>query len=58
MLDFLELDWEEQCLKFDQSKRTTLTASNEQVRRKVYKSSIGRWKNYRAMFDTESARPE
>ena len=52
LLNFLELDWQEQCLKFDQSKRMTLTASNEQVKKKVYESSVGRWKNYRAIFDT------
>ena len=50
LLDFLELDWEEQCLKFDQSKRTTLTASNAQVKKKVYDSSAGRWKNDANVF--------
>ncbi len=50
LLNFLELDWEEQCLKFDQSKRTTLTASNEQVKKKVYESSVGRWRRYARAF--------
>lgn len=51
LLNFLELDWEEQCLKFDQSKRTTLTASNAQVKKKFYGSSAGRWRNYGKLFE-------
>ena len=50
LLNFLGLLWEEQCLKFDQSKRTTLTASNQQVRKKVYRSSVGRWQCYAQLF--------
>ena len=50
MLDFLGLAWEEQCLKFDQSSRTTLTASSQQVRKKVYRSSVGRWQHYAQLF--------
>ncbi len=51
VLNFLGLPWEEQCLQFDESSRTTLTASNQQVKKKVYKSSVGRWKNYAKVFD-------
>jgi tetratricopeptide (TPR) repeat protein len=50
MLDFLGLPWEEQCLKFDDSSRTTLTASNQQVKKKVYRSSVGRWQHYAQLF--------
>jgi len=50
MLNFLGLAWEEQCLKFDQSSRTTLTASNQQVREKIYRSSVDRWKHYAQLF--------
>ena len=50
LLNFLGLPWEEQCLKFDQSLRTTLTASNQQVKKKVYDSSVGRWKRYAQAF--------
>ena len=46
VLNFLGLLWEEQCLKFDAARRTTLTASNEQVRKKMYQSSVGRYRNY------------
>ena len=53
MLDFLELEWKEQCMKFNQSQRTTLTASNQQVKEKIYRSSAGRWKNYAKAFDRQ-----
>ncbi len=40
------LDWEPACLEFHRTKRPVRTASFVQVRRPVYRSSIGRWKNY------------
>ena len=46
MLDFLELPWDERCLNFYENPRRVATASEEQVRRPVYTSSVGRWKNY------------
>lgn len=46
MLEFLDLPWDEGCLKFHESKRPVATASKDQVRRPLYKSSMGRWKHY------------
>jgi tetratricopeptide (TPR) repeat protein len=46
MLEFLDLPWDEQCLKFHENKRPARSASEDQVRRPIYTSSIGRWKNY------------
>jgi hypothetical protein len=46
MLEFIGLDWHPACAEFHSSKRKVLTASYAQVRRPVYSSSIGRWKNY------------
>ncbi len=46
MLDFLDLPWDERCLNFHENKRSVATASREQVRRPMYQSSVGRWKNY------------
>lgn len=40
------LDWEEQCLTFDQNTDATATASAAQVRQPIYTSSIGRWKRH------------
>ena len=46
LLEFLDLPWEERCLNFHETRRSVSTASVEQVRRPIYKSSVGRWKNY------------
>ena len=46
MLEFLDLPWDERCLRFYENPRRVATASEEQVRRPVYTSSIGRWKHY------------
>ncbi len=46
ILDFCGLEWEDACLNFHQSKRLATTASYDQVRRPLYKSSVARWKNY------------
>ena len=47
MLDFLNLDWDENCLHFHESGRATMTASAEQVRRPLYKTSVNRREHYR-----------
>jgi tetratricopeptide (TPR) repeat protein len=47
ILDFLGLPWDARCLQFHEIQRPVLTASTWQVRQKVYKSSVGRWRNYR-----------
>jgi tetratricopeptide (TPR) repeat protein len=46
IVEFLGLEWDERCLDFHKTDRTVLTASYSQVREKIYKSSIGRWRNY------------
>ena len=46
LLNFLELDWDDNCLMFHKSSRHTATASYEQVTQALYTSSQGRWKNY------------
>jgi tetratricopeptide (TPR) repeat protein len=46
MLDFLGLPWDPACLNFHQTQRTVRTASVNQVRQPVYKSSAGRWKKH------------
>jgi tetratricopeptide (TPR) repeat protein len=47
MVNFLDLEWDPNCLQFHRSGRTTATASYDQVRQPVYTSSIGRWTHYR-----------
>ena len=46
LVDFLGLDWEEQCLQFYNSGRFVNTASQHQVNRPIYTDSAGRWRNY------------
>ncbi|MGD8978013.1 MAG: sulfotransferase [Gammaproteobacteria bacterium] len=46
LLAFAGLDWDEACLNFHRSRRVIRTASYEQVRQPIYKSSIGRWRHY------------
>jgi hypothetical protein len=46
MLEFLELPWDDRCLRFYESDRTVITASSAQVRRPIYPSSVRRWKAY------------
>ena len=47
LLEFLNLPWDERCLRFYENQRPVLTASEEQVRQPIYTSSVGRWKHYR-----------
>jgi hypothetical protein len=55
MLEWLGLDWEDACLKFQESTRPVRTASVVQVREPVYQRSVGRWGGYdpflRNLFD-------
>lgn len=46
ILEFCNLPWEENCMNFHESTRVVKTASYDQVRRPIYKGSVGRWKNY------------
>ena len=46
VIDFIGLPWDPRCLDFDKTQRAVVTASNWQVRQKIYSSSVGRWKNY------------
>ncbi len=43
VLDFIGLDFEQACIDFHKSKRAVSTASKEQVRSKLYTSSITPW---------------
>lgn len=47
MLAFCGLPYEEECMAFFGNRRPVETASVWQVRRPIYQSSIGRWRNYR-----------
>lgn len=51
MVDFLQLEFEPGMLQPHRQERSVTTASNVQVRKPVYTSSIGNWKNYRRQLD-------
>jgi len=46
MLQFIGLSWDPKCVDFHLTDRTVMTASKWQVRQKMSKSSIERWRNY------------
>jgi tetratricopeptide (TPR) repeat protein len=46
MLDFLDLEFEEQVLDFYKTRRIVKTPSASQVRQPIYKDSVAAWKNY------------
>ena len=46
MVDFLGLPWDPRCLAFHETERVVVTASKWQVRQKISKASIGRWRHY------------
>jgi tetratricopeptide (TPR) repeat protein len=46
VLAFCGLPWDEACLRFYETRRVVRTASNLQVRKPVYRTSVGYWRNY------------
>ncbi|HZZ60958.1 MAG TPA: sulfotransferase [Roseiarcus sp.] len=48
MLDFLGLPWDEACLRFHETERPVRTASVNQVRQPIYRTSAGRWRKHAA----------
>ena len=46
LIDFCDLEWDENCLSPHKNKKIVSTASLAQVRSPVYKSSVKKWENY------------
>ena len=46
LLEYCELDWDDNCLNFQNNKRAVRTTSSLQVRKKMYQGSSEAWKNY------------
>jgi hypothetical protein len=44
------LEWDDACLEFHKTQRPIWTASVDQVRRTIYRSSIGRWRPHEGML--------
>ncbi len=47
LIKHLKLKWEDECLKPQNNLRNISTASNIQIRKKVFKGSSQKWKNYK-----------
>jgi tetratricopeptide (TPR) repeat protein len=50
MLDFIGVPWDPACLQFHRNKRAVKTASVNQVRQPLYRSSAGRWRQHEAQL--------
>jgi hypothetical protein len=51
LIEYLGLDWDENCLSPQNNKRSVTTASNLQVRQKVYQGSSEQWKKYQPFLN-------
>lgn len=51
LLGFCGLDWQDQCLRFHETRRDVHTPSYDQVRRPIYGHAISRWKHYERFLD-------
>ena len=46
LIKYLDLNWEDSCLSPQKNKRSVRTASQQQVRQKVYQGSSEAWRKY------------
>jgi len=51
LIEYLGLDWDENCLSPQNNTRSVATASNLQVRQKVYQGSSEQWKKYQPFLN-------
>ena len=51
LIDYLGLDWEDNCLFPQDNTRSVATASNIQIRKKVYQGSSQQWKKYKPFLN-------
>lgn len=56
ILDYLGLEWEENCMDFHKQSGPAATASAAQVRQPLYSSSVGLWRKYRRQLAPFAAR--
>ena len=46
ILNYIDLPWDDQCLRFYETQREVKTASVTQVRKPIYTTSVNRWRKY------------
>ena len=51
LIEYLGVDWDENCLSPENNTRSVATASNLQVRQKVYQGSSEQWKKYQPFLN-------
>ena len=51
LIQFVGLPWNEACLAFHESRLPVRTASASQVRRPLYRRSVGRWRRYERQLE-------
>ena len=51
LIEYLGLDWDENCLSPQNNTRSVATASNLQIRKKVYQGSSEQWKKYQLFLN-------
>jgi tetratricopeptide (TPR) repeat protein len=51
LIRFLDLEWDQACLRFHETERTVKTPSRWQVRQPIYTTSVKRWKLYGKALD-------
>lgn len=52
LIKFCDLKWNDNCLKHYENSRSIKTASDTQARKKIYKSSVDSWINYKDSLNT------
>ena len=52
LLEFCDLPFEVNCLRFHETVRAVKTASSEQVRQPIYSSSVNLWRNYEDQLES------
>ena len=50
LIDHCGLEWQQACLRFEENTAPSTTASASQVRQPIYRSSLGKWRNYEAQL--------
>ena len=51
LIDYLDLPWQDACLRFYEQKQTVSTASAVQVRAPAHTRSVGRWRRYETQLE-------
>ena len=51
LIDYLDLEWEDECLTPENNTRVVETASNAQVRQRVYQGSSQKWQKFKPFLN-------